>query len=187
MLGSSGSVVPLFERQIKGGGPVTITHAETTRYFMTIPEAAQLVIQSGSIQDEMGLYVLDMGEPIKILDLAKKMIILSGFLPATDEEIGSGQDKIKIKTIGLRHGEKLHEELSYGSQLLPTQHPRIHAADEASIDFTEFDEKLVRIMECIRDQDEKGLHRHVALALGRDASLEINADLCLLQKSQQRQ
>lgn len=101
VLGSRGSVVPLFKRQIKAGGPLTLTDRRMTRYFMTIPEASRLVIQAGALSNGGGLFILDMGKPVKILDLAKKVIRLSGH---TEEEIG-------IKEVGMRPGEKLYEEL----------------------------------------------------------------------------
>lgn len=129
VLGSSGSVVPLFRRQIAAGGPVTLTHPEITRYFMTIPEAAQLVIQAGSMGKGGDVFVLDMGEPVKIADLAKKMIHLSG------NEIAppSSQDGIEIKYVGLRPGEKLYEELLIGDNVSGTEHPLIMRAQEAEI------------------------------------------------------
>ncbi|MFC4293276.1 polysaccharide biosynthesis protein [Sphingorhabdus arenilitoris] len=127
VLGSSGSVVPLFREQIKRGGPVTLTHAEITRYFMTIPEAAQLVIQAGAMAVGGEVFVLDMGEPVKIIDLARKMIELSG---STVRDADNPDGEIEIETVGLRPGEKLYEELLIGNNPEPTSHKRIMKANE---------------------------------------------------------
>ena len=127
VLGSSGSVVPLFREQIKAGGPVTLTHAEVTRYFMTIPEAAQLVIQAGAMAKGGEVFVLDMGQPVRIYDLAKRMVELSG-LSVKNPETGSGD--IEIVVTGLRPGEKLYEELLIGENPTSTPHPRIMMARE---------------------------------------------------------
>ena len=117
VLNSSGSVIPIFRRQIEKGGPVTVTHPEMTRYFMTIPEAVSLVVQAGAIGGRGQVYVLDMGEPVKILDLARNMIRLSGKEPETD---------IAIAFVGVRPGEKLHEELwTDGETVGATSHPKI--------------------------------------------------------------
>ena len=129
VLGSSGSVVPLFRKQIAAGGPVTLTHPEITRYFMTIPEAAQLVIQAGSMGQGGDVFVLDMGEPVKIADLAKKMIQLSG----NEVRSASSQGGIEIRYVGLRPGEKLYEELLIGDNVSGTEHPLIMRAQEAEI------------------------------------------------------
>jgi len=127
VLESSGSVVPLFKEQIKNGGPVTVTHRDIIRYFMTIPEAAQLVIQAGSMAKGGDVFVLDMGEPVKILDLAHRMINLMG-LTVRDAEHPEGD--IAIEFVGLRPAEKLYEELLIGSNVSGTEHPRIMRADE---------------------------------------------------------
>jgi FlaA1/EpsC-like NDP-sugar epimerase len=130
VLGSSGSVVPLFHRQIRSGGPVTVTHTEIIRYFMTIPEAAQLVIQAGSMGEGGDVFVLDMGEPVRIYDLARHMIHLSG-LEVRDVEHPDGD--IAIETTGLRPGEKLYEELLIGDNVMPTSHSRIMRAQEEKL------------------------------------------------------
>jgi FlaA1/EpsC-like NDP-sugar epimerase len=127
VLGSSGSVVPLFREQIRAGGPVTLTHADVTRYFMTIPEAAQLVIQAGAMARGGEVFVLDMGQPVKIYDLAKRMVELSG-LSVKNPETGVGD--IEIVVSGLRPGEKLYEELLIGENPTSTPHPRIMMARE---------------------------------------------------------
>jgi FlaA1/EpsC-like NDP-sugar epimerase len=132
VLRSSGSVVPLFERQIAEGGPVTVTHKDTTRYFMTASEAAELVIQAGAMAEGGELYVLDMGEPVSIYDLAVKMVHLHG--KALASEIAS-DDQIAIEFTGLRPGEKLHEELIIGQTITGTKHPKIMRAQEEFIGF----------------------------------------------------
>jgi FlaA1/EpsC-like NDP-sugar epimerase len=139
VLGSSGSVVPLFRKQIKNGGPITLTHAEITRYFMTIPEAAQLVIQAGAMGQGGDVFVLDMGQPIKIIDLARRMVELSG-LTVRDELNPSGD--IEVILTGLRPGEKLYEELLIGDNPGPTQHPRIMKAHEQYISWSQLEPKL---------------------------------------------
>ncbi|WP_310556219.1 nucleoside-diphosphate sugar epimerase/dehydratase [Flavobacterium sp.] len=129
VLGSNGSVVPLFSKQIAEGGPLTITHEDIIRYFMTIPEACQLVLEAGAMGCGGEIYIFDMGKPVKIYDLAKKMIRLAGFVPEKD---------IKIKVIGLRPGEKLYEELlNNNSKTLPTHHEKIMVAQEVIDDFPE--------------------------------------------------
>jgi FlaA1/EpsC-like NDP-sugar epimerase len=117
VLGSSGSVVPIFKKQIAAGGPITVTHPDMTRYFMTIPEAAQLVLQAGTMGNGGEIYMLQMGDPIKIIDLARDMITLSGLRPDID---------IEIVFTGKRPGEKLYEELANeGENVAPTDHPKI--------------------------------------------------------------
>ncbi len=139
VLGSSGSVVPKFRQQIRDGGPITLTHPDVTRYFMTIPEAAQLVIQAGAMAKGGDVFVLDMGQPVKIMDLARRMVELSG-LTVKDEEHPEGD--IEIAVTGLRPGEKLYEELLIGDNPKPTVHPRIMKAHEEFIPWAEFEAKL---------------------------------------------
>jgi FlaA1/EpsC-like NDP-sugar epimerase len=139
VLDSSGSVVPLFRRQMVEGGPLTVTHAEVTRYFMTIPEAAQLVLQAGAMAKGGEVFVLDMGEPVKIMDLARRMVELSGL---TVKEEGSVIGDIQIKITGLRPGEKLYEELLIGDNPEPTAHPRIMKAHEPCLPWTELAPEL---------------------------------------------
>jgi FlaA1/EpsC-like NDP-sugar epimerase len=134
VLGSSGSVIPIFKRQIERGGPVTVTHPEMTRYFMTIPEAVSLVLQAGSIGGRGEVFVLDMGEPVKIVDLARNMILLSGKEPERD---------IPIVFVGERAGEKLHEELwAPGETVSETDHPKIRLVKHPSIDSAWLEEEL---------------------------------------------
>jgi FlaA1/EpsC-like NDP-sugar epimerase len=139
VLGSSGSVVPLFREQIKNGGPITLTHADITRYFMTIPEAAQLVIQAGAMGQGGDVFLLDMGEPVKIIDLARRMVELSG-LTVRDEADPSGD--IELAVTGLRPGEKLYEELLIGDNPQATQHPRIMKAHEQFLSWPELSQRL---------------------------------------------
>ncbi|APD91153.1 nucleoside-diphosphate sugar epimerase [Alteromonas mediterranea] len=136
VLGSSGSVVPLFRKQIRKGGPVTLTHQDITRYFMTIPEAAQLVIQAGAMGMGGDVFVLDMGDPVKIKDLAMKMIHLSGFTVKDEKE---PEGDIEIKCTGLRPGEKLYEELLIGDNVEGTTHERIMTAHESKLDWRELE------------------------------------------------
>ena len=139
VLGSSGSVVPLFREQIKNGGPITLTHADITRYFMTIPEAAQLVIQAGAMGQGGDVFVLDMGQPVKIIDLACRIVELSG-LTVRDELHPDGD--IELSVTGLRPGEKLYEELLIGDNPKPTQHPRIMKAHEQYLSWAQLQGKL---------------------------------------------
>lgn len=139
VLGSSGSVIPRFKAQISAGGPVTVTHREMTRYFMTIPEAAQLVIQAGAMAKGGDVFVLDMGEPVKIMDLARTLIRLSD-RTVRDENCPSGE--IEIVEVGLRAGEKLYEELLIGNDPQPTLHPRIIKAHEAFLVWDRLEPRL---------------------------------------------
>jgi len=137
VLGSSGSVIPLFRRQIARGGPVTVTHPEMTRYFMTIPEAVQLIIQAGAIGESGEIYVLDMGPPVRIIDLAHNMIRLSGKEPAVD---------VEVDFIGVRPGEKLHEELwSKDEDAEPTTHPKILRCNSRPVDPSWLEDELAEL------------------------------------------
>ena len=142
VLGSSGSVVPLFRRQISLGGPVTVTHPEVTRYFMTVQEAAQLVIQAGSMATGGDVFVLDMHDPIRIVDLAKKMVHLMGY-DVKDENSYKGD--IAIEYTGLRPGEKLFEELLIGESVTGTEHPKIMRAEEEALSWAELEVLLGRL------------------------------------------
>lgn len=150
VLGSSGSVVPLFRDQIRDGGPVTVTHPDIIRYFMTIPEASQLVLQAGSIGQGGEVFVLDMGEPVKIADLACKMIHLMGLTERTDDH---PDGDIEIVFTGLRPGEKLYEELLIGDNPQGTVHPRIMMAREASMPWNEVQQTLGRLKKASQDFD----------------------------------
>lgn len=150
VLGSSGSVVPKFRQQIRDGGPITLTHREVTRYFMTIPEAAQLVIQAGAMAKGGDVFVLDMGQPVRIVDLARRMIELSG-LTVKDESLPEGD--IEIAVTGLRPGEKLFEELLIGDRPEPTTHPRIMKANEEFIPWVEFEAKVDALEIALSEND----------------------------------
>jgi len=152
VLGSSGSVIPLFKRQIEQGGPVTVTHSEITRYFMTIPEAASLVIQAGSLGRGGDLFVLDMGEPVRIADLARRMIRLSGHRVGAADQGG-----VDIRFTGLRPGEKLYEELLIGDAVAGTRHPRILVAQEQGPDAAAAQAMLARLRRLLAEQDVPGV------------------------------
>jgi FlaA1/EpsC-like NDP-sugar epimerase len=152
VLGSSGSVVPLFRRQLASGGPLTVTHAEVTRYFMTTTEAAQLVLQAGSMAQGGDVFVLEMGHPVKILDLALRMIRLSG-LSVRDQRNPEGD--IEVKLTGLRPGEKLYEELLISSNPQATEHRRIMRAQEEYIDWTQLQLRLQLLINAARHGENR--------------------------------
>ena len=154
VLGSSGSVVPLFRKQIRSGGPVTLTHPDVTRYFMTIPEAAQLVIQAGSMGKGGDVFILDMGESVKIIDLATKMIHLSGFEVKSELE---PEGDIEIKCTGLRPGEKLYEELLIGDNVSETDHKRIMTAQEHILPWPELNTLLNSLDDACHDFDHEAI------------------------------
>lgn len=158
VLGSSGSVVPLFRRQIEAGGPITITHPEITRYFMTIPEAAQLVIQAGSMAKGGDVFVLDMGEPVKIADLAKHMVRLSGLELSGVDAKGLGGD-IDVIYTGLRPGEKLYEELLIGDKVEPTHHERIMTAHEVYWPWPRLEHLLNNLFDACQANDHEEIRR----------------------------
>jgi len=157
VLGSSGSVIPLFHKQIQLGGPLTVTHPKITRYFMTIPEAAQLVIQAGSMGQGGDVFVLDMGEPVKIVELAEKMIHLSGLSVRSDK---NPHGDISIEFTGLRPGEKLYEELLIGDNVAATQHPMIMTANEDYLTWDVLKGRLVALLAAV-DQDDYSRVRQI--------------------------
>lgn len=150
VLGSSGSVIPRFYQQIRSGGPVTVTHPKITRYFMTIPEAAQLVIQAGSMGQGGDVFVLDMGQPVRIAELAEKLIHLSG-LSVRSEKCPHGD--IAIEFTGLRPGEKLYEELLIGDNVSPTEHPMIMRADEEYFTWDVLRGVLAKLLKAVEQDD----------------------------------
>jgi FlaA1/EpsC-like NDP-sugar epimerase len=158
VLGSSGSVVPLFREQIKNGGPITLTHPDITRYFMTITEAAQLVIQAGAMGSGGDVFVLDMGNPVRIIDLATRIIELSG--RTLKNEINPKGD-IEIKITGLRPGEKLHEELLTGENPSPTQHPRIMKAHETFIPWDLLEDQLLSLRLALAVNDVPDIRKYL--------------------------
>ena len=173
VLGSSGSVVPLFRQQIEGGGPVTVTHPEVSRYFMSIAEAAQLVLQAGAMGTGGDVFVLDMGEPVRIVDLAKRMIQLSGY--DTSHDAQSGQH-IDIEFIGLRPGEKLHEELMLGNNVTGTGHPMIMRAEEEYLPFKEIQALLAELERCCDTLDCDGISAVLSSAVSGFADHKVRYD-----------
>jgi len=169
VLGSSGSVVPLFRKQIAQGGPVTVTHSEVTRYFMTVQEAAQLVIQAGSMATGGDVFVLDMNEPVRIVDLARKMIHLMGYI-IKDERIPNGD--ISIEYTGLRPGEKLYEELLIGEQVTGTDHPKILRAEEDFLSWQRIESLLRQLEKACETLDQQLLREVLSEAIGGFVSKE---------------
>ncbi|MGL5728094.1 MAG: polysaccharide biosynthesis protein, partial [Plesiomonas sp.] len=172
VLGSSGSVVPLFEKQIAQGGPVTLTHRDIIRYFMTIPEASQLVIQAGAMGHGGDVFVLDMGDPVKIYDLAKRMIRLSG-LSVRDDKNPDGD--IAIEVTGLRPGEKLYEELLIGDSVQGTSHPRIMTANEVMLPWQELSLLLKELDQACHNFDHERIR---SLLLQAPAAFHPTDDIC---------
>ena len=182
VLGSSGSVVPLFREQIKNGGPVTLTHQDITRYFMTIPEAAQLVMQAGAMGEGGDVFVLDMGEPVRIFDLARKMIELSG-LSLRDDSKPDGD--IEIAITGLRPGEKLFEELLIGDNPMPTKHQRIMNAQEEFLELEGLMDDLAQLKITIDQNNVSELIRIIKkLVPGYEPQSELVDWIHLEQKNQ---
>ena len=159
VLGSSGSVVPLFRQQLASGGPLTVTHADVTRYFMTIPEAAQLVLQAGAMGQGGDVFVLDMGEPVRIVDLARRMVQLSGL---SVRDAANPEGDIRIEITGLRPGEKLYEELLIGDNPEPTAHPRIMKAQEACLPWPVLDVYLHALRAAALANDDTALRTVLA-------------------------
>jgi FlaA1/EpsC-like NDP-sugar epimerase len=146
VLNSSGSVIPIFKKQIERGGPVTVTHPEMTRYFMTIPEAVSLVVQAGAIGGRGQVFVLDMGEPVRIVDLAQNMIRLSGKEPRWPDDPTEGPRDIRIVFVGSRPGEKIHEELwSDDDAVGETTHPKIMRLSRPPVDPNWLTDQLVEL------------------------------------------
>ncbi|WP_444943885.1 polysaccharide biosynthesis protein [Microbulbifer sp. ZKSA006] len=163
VIGSSGSVIPLFTDQINAGGPVTVTHSKVTRYFMTIPEAAQLVLQAGSMGRKGDVFVLDMGEPVRIYDLAERLIRLMGHT-VKDEENPDGD--IEIQLTGLRPGEKLYEELLLGDNVLGTDHPMIMRAEEERLDSEVLHLLISELRDACMSHDCEQVRRILCRAVG---------------------
>ncbi|WP_291516626.1 nucleoside-diphosphate sugar epimerase/dehydratase [Acidovorax sp.] len=160
VLGSSGSVIPLFRQQIAAGGPITVTHSEVTRYFMTIPEAAQLVLQAGAMAEGGDVFVLDMGEPIRIMELARRMVRLSGL--SLRDDLHPGAD-IEIVLTGLRPGEKLHEELLIGTDTSPTDHPLVSRAREEYLHWGDLHGLLLPLDEAAHSTSKATLNKIMSL------------------------
>lgn len=173
VLGSSGSVVPLFREQIESGGPVTVTHPEVSRYFMSIPEAAQLVLQAGAMGTGGDVFVLDMGEPVRIVDLARRMIRLSGYEMQHD---GHRAGHIDIEFIGLRPGEKLREELLLGSNVSGTGHPMIMRAEEECLSYAQVQRYLTDLMHYCDTMDCAGITAVLNAAVSGFGGHEVRYD-----------
>ncbi|MDQ6992545.1 MAG: nucleoside-diphosphate sugar epimerase/dehydratase [Mariprofundus sp.] len=168
VLGSAGSVVPLFRKQIEAGGPITVTHPDMTRYFMTIPEAVTLILQAGSMGKGGEIFVLDMGKPVKITDLAEQMIRLTGLEPGRD---------ISLAFTGLRPGEKLFEELFHGSEVLvETQHPKIMLSGSRVVDWLVIQQVLAELREACTRRDIGLLHQHLKSLVPEFASSQLKGD-----------
>ena len=181
VLGSSGSALPLFQSQIKEGGPVTVTDPEVTRYFMSISEAAELVIQAGAMGEGGDVFVLDMGESVKIVDLAKRLINLSG-LEIKDENHHNGD--IEIIFTGLRPGEKLYEELLIGDNVSKTQHQQILRAQEEFIEKEEIERLIGELKEAEKNNDVMTLKNIFRRVIHGYESEEKIVDVISMQKTE---
>jgi FlaA1/EpsC-like NDP-sugar epimerase len=183
VLGSSGSVIPKFRRQIKERRPITLTHPDITRYFMTITEAAQLVIQASAMAEGGEVFVLDMGEPIKIMDLARNVIKLSGM---TVKDASNPEGDIEIEITGLRPGEKLFEELLIGDDPKATKHPRIIKVNESYLAWTDLESWLKELGQALaQDDHDKMMVLLRASAIGYQPNSDI-ADWTYLQSQYQK-
>jgi FlaA1/EpsC-like NDP-sugar epimerase len=175
VLDSSGSVVQRFRRQIRAGGPVTVTHEDITRFFMSIPEATQLVLQASAMAERGEVFVLDMGEPVKITELAHHMVSLSG-MSVRDDDNPMGD--IEICYVGLRPGEKLYEELFIGSDLVTTRHPRIQMAKERTIPYAVLERMLLELRLAVESSDCDAVRARLAdfvAAEQEDGSMSLTA------------
>lgn len=181
VLGSSGSVVPLFREQINCGGPVTVTHPDVQRYFMTIPEAAQLVLQAGAMEGDGDVFVLDMGESVRIVDLARRMIRLMGY-SVRDSDRPDGE--IEIRFVGLRPGEKMFEELLLGDKVSGTAHPKILRADEEWLPEDQLNELLLRLRRACHNDEGKIIQRILAEGVSDYAAAAAITDSMWLQRQQ---
>ena len=184
VLGSSGSVVPRFREQIRSGGPVTLTHPDIVRYFMTIPEASQLVLQAASLGRGGDVFLLDMGKPVKIYDLAVRMIALSG-LTLKDKDHPAGD--IEIKITGLRPGEKLYEELLIGDNPEKTEHPRIFRAVEKSLPMPRLKALIGELAEALARRDRDWVLRIMREVVPEFSPKDGIGDWVLLYEKQQAQ